>query len=110
MKLHNETAKEETTMQEFTKHYHCHLCGESYPTKATADECFWGHSELEILRWVAFELVSNHHFAEKNEAAPCTDTMCFTNDFVKKLNEKFKVAEIDENGLVWSLAIKGKRI
>lgn len=52
-------------MQEFTEHYHCSICGESYPTKDRSDECFWGHSELEILRWVAFELVSTHHFAEK---------------------------------------------
>lgn len=34
----------------------------------------------------------------------------FNNNFVKKLNEKFKVTEIDENGCVWSLAIKGKRV
>lgn len=61
-------------------------------------------------RGFSFELVSTHHFAEKDEAALCADAMCFTNDFIKKLNEKFKVAEIDDNGLVWSLAIKGKRI
>lgn len=97
-------------MQEFMSHYHCSICGESYPTKQSSDDCFCAHSELEILRWVAFELVSNHHFAEKDETALCADTMCFTNDFVKKLNDRFKVAEIDENGLVWSLAIKGKRI
>lgn len=102
--------KEEKTMQEFTEHYHCSICGESYPTKLRADECFWAHSELEILRWVAFELVSSHHFAEKDETALCADAMCFTSDFIKQLNEKFKVAEIDENGLVWSLAIKGKRV
>lgn len=97
-------------MEEFTEHYHCSICGESYPTKERSDECFWGHSELEILRWVAFELVSTHHFAEKDESALCADAMCFASDFIKKLNEKFKVAEIDENGLVWSLAIKGKRV
>lgn len=97
-------------MNEYTAHYHCHVCGESYPTKGKADECFWSHSELEILRWVAFELVSSHHFAEQDSNSLCADEMSFSSEFIEKLNEKFKVAEIDENGCVWSLAIKGKRV
>ena len=54
-------------MREYKEHYHCFLCGDRYPTKEEADECFWNHSELEILRWIAFELVSSRHFAELNQ-------------------------------------------
>lgn len=97
-------------MTEYPEHYHCFLCGARYPTKEKADECFWNHSELEILRWVAFELVSSRHFAELNKSPLCAEELCFTTDFLKQLNDKFKVAEIDEKGLVWSLAIKGKRV
>lgn len=97
-------------MREFKEHYHCFLCGDRYPTKEEADECFWNHSELEILRWIAFELVSSRHFAELNQSILCSDEMSFTTEFLKELNDRFKVAEIDEKGLVWSLAIKGKRV
>lgn len=96
-------------MQNMEEHYHCALCGESYPAKQAADECFWHHSELEILRWVAYELVSDHYFAAKSETPPCSDTMCFTDEFITQLNERFAVAEIDSVG-VWSLAIKGRRV
>lgn len=57
-------------MREYKEHYHCFLCGDRYPTKEKADECFWNHSELEILRWIAFELVSSRHFAELNQSTP----------------------------------------
>lgn len=97
-------------MKEYEEHYHCFLCGERYPTEEAADACFWNHSELEILRWVAFELVSSRHFAELTHSTPCADEMSFTTEFLKKLNDKFKVAEIDEKGFVWSLAMKGKRV
>ena len=90
-------------MKEYEEHYHCFLCGDRYPTKEN-------HSELEILRWIAFELVSSRHFAELNQSTLCSDEMSFTTEFLKKLNDRFKVAEIDEKGLVWSLAIKGKRV
>ena len=99
-----------SVMREYKEHYHCFLCGDRYPTKEEADECFWNHSELEILRWIAFELVSSRHFAELNQSTPCADEISFTTEFLKKLNDRFKVAEIDEKGLVWSLAIKGKRV
>ncbi len=97
-------------MKEYTEHYHCFLCGERYTTKEEADACFWNHSEIEILRWVAFELISSRHFAELNHSTPCVDEMSFTTEFLNKLNDKFKVAEIDEKGFAWSLAIKGKRV
>ena len=51
-------------MYEEFEHYHCSICGESYRTQEKADDCFWNHSELEIMRWIAFELVSFHHFSE----------------------------------------------
>lgn len=95
--------------EEYLEHHHCYLCGESYPTKKEADKCFWEHSELEILRYVAYELVASRHFAEKNKSRLCDDEMLFTSKFLKQLNEKFNVAEVDEDG-VWSLAIKGKRV
>lgn len=92
------------------KHYHCTLCGERYPTVEGADKCFWDHTELEILRWVAVGLVVAHHFAGTGEGTLSKDDLGFSAEFVKELNERFPVAEIDENGWVWSLAIKGKRL
>lgn len=98
------------SMYEEFEHYHCSICGERYPSQEEANRCFWGHTELEILRWIAFELVSNRHFAEEYQSPLCADEMYFSTEFLKKLNEKFRVAEIDENGWAWSLVIKGKRL
>lgn len=92
------------------EHYHCSICGEGYPSREEAGKCFWDHTELEILRWVAFELVSCCHFAEDGENLPRRVEVSFSTRFVKKLNEKFRIAEIDENGLVWSRVMKGKRV
>ncbi|MBQ8301639.1 MAG: hypothetical protein IJX57_06725 [Clostridia bacterium] len=39
----------------FKQHYHCMLCGKSFPTKEAADDCFNNHSEIEHLRWVAVQ-------------------------------------------------------
>ena len=97
-------------MCEEFEHYHCAICGEPYPTLEGTYKCFWEHAELEILRWVAFELVAAHHFAGNNGETLCKDAMTFSAEFVKELNERYQVAEIDENGWVWSLAIKGKRL
>lgn len=55
-------------MYEKFEHYHCSICGESYPLQEEATK------------------------------------------FLRELNERFQVAEIDENGWVWSLAIRGKRL
>lgn len=92
------------------EHYHCSLCGEIYYSTEEAENCFWNHSEREILRWVGFVLVSMRHFAADAETSQRTCEVQFLCDFIDKLNEKFKVAEIDENGGVWSLAIEGKRL
>ena len=97
-------------MYEEFEHYHCSICGESYRTQEKADDCFWNHSELEIMRWIAFELVSFHHFSEMGGAPLRRDEMAFSTEFLKELNERFRVAEIDETGWIWSLAIKGKRL
>lgn len=97
-------------MYEEFEHYHCSICGERYPLQEEADKCFWNHTELEILRWIAFELVSSHYFAERGGGPLSRDEMAFSTEFLKELNERFRVAEIDENGWVWSLAIKGKRL
>ena len=86
---------------EGVEHYHCALCGEIYPTSEGAVQYFWSHTELEILRWVAFELVAAHHFAGNGEDPLCKDEVAFSTEFVKKLNERFRVAEIDENGWVF---------
>ena len=45
---------------------------------------------------------------EKN--SPRRVEVGFSTKFIKKLNEKLQIAEIDENGLVWSLVVKGKRV
>ena len=95
-------------MCESFKHYHCALCGESYPTQEAAKHCFWDHTELEILRWVAVGLVAAHHFAGTSEGTLSKDDLGFSAEFVKEINKRFQVAEIDENGWVWSRAIKGK--
>lgn len=92
------------------EHYHCALCGKSYPSREAGGKCFWDHTELEILRWTAFELVSCCHFAEEEAGPPSSIEVSFPTKFIKELNERFQVAEIDENGWVWSLAIKGRRV
>lgn len=97
-------------MYEEFEHYHCTLCGERYATVEGADKCFWDHTELEILRWIACELVAAHHLAGIGGSPLCKDALAFSAEFVKDLNERFQVAEIDENGWVWPLAIKGKRL
>lgn len=97
-------------MCEEFEHYHCSICGESYPRREEANKCLWNHTERELLRWVAFELVSCCHFAEDAENAPRTVEVSFSAKFIKELNERFQVAEIDENGWVWSLVIKGRRL
>lgn len=95
-------------MYEEFERYHCTLCGERYPTPEGVNQCFWDHTELEILRWIASELVAAHHFAGIGGGPLCKDEMGFSAEFAKELNERFQVDEIDENGWVWSLAIKGK--
>lgn len=92
------------------EHYHCTICGESYPSREEAGKCFWDHSELEILRWVAFQLVSCCHFEELGGTPPSRIEVGFSTKFIQTLNERFRIAEIDKNGLVWSLVIKGKRV
>ena len=92
------------------EHYHCSICGEGYPSREEAGKCFWDHTELEILRWIAFELVSNCHFAEVGKNPPRRVGVSFSTEFIKKLNEKFRIAEVDEHGLLWSLVIKEKRV
>lgn len=34
-------------------HVHCSICINAYPTKKEAEECFWKHTEIEKLRWIA---------------------------------------------------------
>ena len=97
-------------MYEEFNHYHCSICGERYPQKEEAKQCLWNHSELEILRWIACELIAAYHFAEIGGGTPRREEMAFSWDFLKELNERFQIAEIDENGWVWSLAIKENRV
>lgn len=97
-------------MYEEFEHYHCSICGERFPIPEGAEKCFWAHTELEILRWIAFELVAAHHFCGKRGGPLCKDEVAFSAEFVKELNERFQVAEIDENGWAWSSAIRGERL
>lgn len=39
----------------YESHTHCLCCEKPYPTKEEAEACFWSHSEIELLRWVAQE-------------------------------------------------------
>lgn len=36
-----------------TEHTHCSICTRAYFSKEEAEECFWNHSEIEKLRWIA---------------------------------------------------------
>ena len=90
------------------EHYHCSICGEGYPSREEAGKCFWNHTELEILRWIAFELVSSCHFAEMEKNSPRRVEVSFSTKFIKRLNERFQIAELDEHGLLWSMVVKGK--
>lgn len=38
---------------DFISHEHCSICIKSYPSKEDAEKCFWNHSEIEKLRWIA---------------------------------------------------------
>lgn len=92
------------------EHYHCKLCGSSYFSREEAVECFWGHTELEILRWVAFQLVTCCHFGTVGDEPMPNVGVSFPAEFIKELNERFQIAEVDERGLLWSLVIMGKRV
>lgn len=77
-------------MYERFEHYHCAICGERYPTREGANKCFWEHTELEVLRWIAFEIVAAHHFAGNGGGPLCKDGMVFSAEFVKELNKPRK--------------------
>lgn len=92
------------------EHYHCCLCGEPFYSAEEAESCFWNHTELEILRWVVYELVAIGHFSPETRQSLIGYDGLFTFDIIDKLNDRFKVAEIDENGWLWSLVIEGRRL
>lgn len=97
-------------MYMLSEHYHCNLCGNTFATQAEANKCFWEHTEEEILRWVAYELVCARHFAPASHDGAYLRDVALSHSFIDELNRRFKVADIDEYGAVWSLAIRGKRL
>lgn len=35
------------------EHTHCSICTKPYASREDAEKCFWNHSEMEKLRWIA---------------------------------------------------------
>lgn len=35
------------------EHTHCAICTKLYASKEDSEKCFWNHSEIEKLRWIA---------------------------------------------------------
>ena len=51
------------------EHYHCPLCGQSHPTQQAAHECLMNHDEIEILRYIAYEIYCEKHFSRSKKAS-----------------------------------------
>jgi len=88
-------------------HYHCDICGESYPQKKQAEECFWSHGEMATLRWLALEAFCTKRFAERFEQVP-EDLPPYWFK-IEKMNELYQFAE-DDGNVIWNKVLPGKRI
>ena len=93
--------------QQMVGHYHCHICGSSFPKKEAAEECFWGHGELAVLRWLAFEAFCTKRFAERYDEVP-EDLPPYWFK-IEKMNELYQFAEDDEK-VIWNKVLPGQRI
>lgn len=76
---------------EFKPHFHCEICSESYDSREDAYKCFMSHSELDILRYIAYSIFCSKFFA-KNSQKPQTVDWNVWHD-IDEINRKFGFAK-----------------
>lgn len=89
------------------EHYHCSLCGQSYPTREAAHECLVTHTELEILRYIAYEIYCEKSFSRRKKRPVKIPWAVW--DIIDEINNKFEFAETEDDGSIWNKVIKGTK-
>lgn len=70
------------------KTFCCKICSDAYSTPEEANDCFWGHPEADILRWVSQELVVHRHiYPDKDGSLP------LKYDFIDKINDRYRLID-----------------
>ena len=87
------------------EHYHCSLCGQSHPTREAAHACLMSHDEVEILRYIAYEIYCEKHFSPRKKRP--TKIPWEVWNIIDEVNEKFEFAK--EDGGIWNTVIKGTK-
>lgn len=75
------------------KHEHCSICTKAYSTKNEAEKCFWGHSEIEKLRWIANEVHNIKNW--RSEELGLYDLNCELFNKIDKITEDYNIKDTD---------------